>query len=138
MNLAVIGFGNAGGKIADRLLAFERETGRSLSAFSMAVNAAAIDLEKLEVIPEAKRLLIGQTHEQVKGAGRRRGPRTRRRGHAPGSQRDRTRGRTAFRSTPSMDSSWWRAWAAARAPAARQSWPNASARPTRNPSTVSV
>ncbi|SFR96432.1 Cell division GTPase FtsZ [Halomicrobium zhouii] len=69
MNLAVIGFGNAGGKIADRLLAFERETGRSLSAFAMAVNAAAIDLEKLEEIPEAKRLLIGQTHEQVKGRG---------------------------------------------------------------------
>jgi cell division GTPase FtsZ len=69
MNLAVIGFGNAGGKIADRLLAFERESGRSLSAFALAVNAAAIDLEKLEEIPERNRLLVGQTHEQVKGRG---------------------------------------------------------------------
>jgi len=138
MNLAVIGFGNAGGKIADRLLAFERETGRSLSAFSMAVNAAAIDLEKLEVIPEAKRLLIGQTHEQVKGRGAGADPEL----GAEVTRQDLNeieRARwTAFRSTPSMDSSWWRAWAAARAPAARQSWPNASARPTRNPSTVSV
>lgn len=69
MNLAVIGFGNAGGKIADRLLAFERNSGRSLSAFSLAVNAAAIDLEKLEEIPRHNRLLIGQTHERVKGRG---------------------------------------------------------------------
>lgn len=69
MNLAVIGVGNAGGKIADKLVEFERDTGRNLSAFVLAVNSAAIDLEKLEAIPESSRLLLGQTHEQVKGRG---------------------------------------------------------------------
>ncbi|MFB6309154.1 MAG: tubulin/FtsZ family protein [Haloarculaceae archaeon] len=69
MNLALIGFGNAGGKIVDRLIAFERETGRSLSTFALAVNSAAVDLAKLDRVPDDHRLIIGQTHERVKGRG---------------------------------------------------------------------
>jgi len=48
MNLAVIGFGNAGGKVADKLLEFESNTGRSLCRFALAVNSAEIDLAKLD------------------------------------------------------------------------------------------
>jgi cell division GTPase FtsZ len=69
MNVAVIGFGNAGGKIADALVDFEADTGRSLCRYALAVNSAEIDLAKLDRIPDEQRLLIGQTHEHVKGRG---------------------------------------------------------------------
>jgi cell division GTPase FtsZ len=69
MNFAAIGFGNAGGKIIDRFVEFEQESGRSLMTDALAVNSAEIDLAKLNVIPPDRRLLIGQTDEQVKGRG---------------------------------------------------------------------
>lgn len=69
MRLAVIGFGNAGSKIADRLLEYQETTGRTLVRDAVAVNTAMTDLEKLEYIPEDRRLLIGQTHELVRGHG---------------------------------------------------------------------
>lgn len=69
MKLAVIGFGNAGGKIADRLLEFEIESGRALCRFVCAINTAEIDLERLETIPPERRVLLGQTHELSKGHG---------------------------------------------------------------------
>jgi len=69
MNLAVIGFGNAGGKILDQLLAFESDTGRSLCRFALTVNSAEIDLAKLNYVPRENRVLIGQTDQRVKGRG---------------------------------------------------------------------
>jgi len=69
MHVAVIGFGNAGGKIADAILEFEADTGRSLCKDVLAVNAAEIDLAKLDRVPGDRRLLVGQTHERVKGRG---------------------------------------------------------------------
>ena len=69
MKLAVIGFGNAGGKIADRIVEYEAETGRSLCRFSAVVNTASIDLEKITHIPREHRVLIGQTDERSKGHG---------------------------------------------------------------------
>ncbi|WP_459191758.1 tubulin/FtsZ family protein [Halosimplex sp. J119] len=69
MNLAVIGFGNAGGKVVDKLLAYEANTGRSLWRFALAVNSAEIDLAKLDHVPRNNRILIGQTDQRVKGRG---------------------------------------------------------------------
>ena len=69
MNLAAIGFGNAGGKIVDRFLAFEERSGRSLTTEALAINSAEIDLAKLDVLPPDRRLIIGQTDERVKGRG---------------------------------------------------------------------
>ena len=69
MKLAVIGFGNAGGKIADRIVEYEAKTGRSLCRFSAVVNTASIDLEKITHIPRENRVLIGQTDERSKGHG---------------------------------------------------------------------
>ncbi|WP_226011804.1 tubulin/FtsZ family protein [Halomicrobium salinisoli] len=69
MQITVIGVGNAGGKIADRLVEFEAETGRSLTTSVLAVNSASVDLARLERIPEDRQVLIGQTHEKVKGRG---------------------------------------------------------------------
>jgi len=68
MKLAVIGFGNAGGKIVDRLI--EADTAeRPLCRFTIAFNTAQIDLARLERIPEEQRILIGQTDPRSKGHG---------------------------------------------------------------------
>lgn len=69
MKLAVIGVGNAGGKIVDALLQYEYETGRSLITSAIAINSARVDLERLEQLPRENRFLIGQTDERVKGHG---------------------------------------------------------------------
>ncbi|PSQ16966.1 cell division protein [Halobacteriales archaeon QS_8_69_26] len=69
MKLGVIGFGNAGSKIADRLLQYEVETGRTLTRSVVAVNTARTDLAKLEYVPQENQYLIGQTNVQAKGHG---------------------------------------------------------------------
>ncbi len=69
MKLAVIGFGNAGGKITDKLLQFESDTNRNLIRSALAVNSARVDLARLDTLPEENRFLIGQTDDRVKGHG---------------------------------------------------------------------
>lgn len=69
MKLAVIGFGNAGGKITDKLLEFEKNTGRNLIRSAIAVNSARVDLARLKNLPEENQFLIGQTDDRVKGHG---------------------------------------------------------------------
>ncbi len=69
MKLAVIGFGNAGGKIADHLLRFEDEFDRSLCRFTSVFNTAQVDLHKLDLVPSERRVLYGQTDERSKGHG---------------------------------------------------------------------
>ncbi len=67
MRLALIGFGQAGGKITDKLLEYEHRTGRNIIGAAMAVNSAKADLLGLEWVPEENRLLIGEA--RVKGHG---------------------------------------------------------------------
>ena len=69
MKLATIGVGNAGTKILDRMLEFEDETGRNLCRHALAINTARTDLAKPDYIPEDRRVLIGDTHQQAKGHG---------------------------------------------------------------------
>lgn len=69
MKLALIGFGNAGGKIVDSVLERDRRVGGSLCRSVLAVNSAETDLRKPTHIPEEKRILIGQTDDRVKGHG---------------------------------------------------------------------
>ncbi|MFC7135101.1 MULTISPECIES: tubulin/FtsZ family protein [Salinibaculum] len=69
MKIALIGFGNAGSKVADEIFRYEQETGRSLSRYVVAINSARSDLAKLDEIPTDKQILIGQTDERVKGHG---------------------------------------------------------------------
>lgn len=69
MKLALIGFGNAGGKIVDECVRYEAEAGRSSITSAIVVNSARVDLERLEYIPQEDRFLIGQTDERVKGHG---------------------------------------------------------------------
>ena len=69
MKIALVGFGNAGGKVADTLLGLQEETGRQLCRAALAINSARTDLAKIEHIPEDKQILIGETDNRVKGHG---------------------------------------------------------------------
>ncbi len=69
MKVALIGFGNAGGKIADELVNYQEQTGRALFQYILAVNSARSDLARLDRISDDKQILIGQTDERVKGHG---------------------------------------------------------------------
>ncbi len=67
MELTVIGIGEAGGQILDRLLERDRETGQGVVGATVAVNSAKADLARLEHVPEERRVLVGRS--QVKGHG---------------------------------------------------------------------
>jgi len=67
MKLAMIGFGQAGGKIVDKFLEYDARTGSGIVRSAIAVNTAKADLLGLERIPEENRVLIGQA--RVKGHG---------------------------------------------------------------------
>jgi cell division GTPase FtsZ len=67
MKLAMIGFGQAGGKILDKFLEYDQQTGSGIVRAAVAVNTAKADLMGLEHVPEDNRVLIGQS--RVKGHG---------------------------------------------------------------------
>ncbi|PSQ41994.1 cell division protein [Halobacteriales archaeon SW_7_68_16] len=67
MKLAMIGFGQAGGKIVDAFLAYDQRTDSRIVRSAVAVNTAEADLMGLERVPESNRVLIGQS--RVKGHG---------------------------------------------------------------------
>ncbi|MFC6989462.1 tubulin/FtsZ family protein [Haloplanus sp. GCM10025708] len=67
MKLAMIGFGQAGGKIVDKFLEYDEQTGSEIVRAAVAINTAKADLMGLEHIPNENRVLIGQS--RVKGHG---------------------------------------------------------------------
>ncbi|WP_280535756.1 tubulin/FtsZ family protein [Halopenitus sp. POP-27] len=67
MKLAMIGFGQAGGKVVDKFLEYDKRTGSEIVRAAAAVNTAKADLMGLEHISESQRVLIGQS--RVKGHG---------------------------------------------------------------------
>jgi cell division GTPase FtsZ len=67
MRLAMIGFGQAGGKILDKFLEYDQTRGMNLVGAAVAVNTAKADLMGLDRVPEENRVLIGQA--RVKGHG---------------------------------------------------------------------
>ncbi|WP_336325355.1 tubulin/FtsZ family protein [Halovenus sp. HT40] len=69
MKLAVIGFGNAGGKITDKLVWYQQAADRDLIRSAISVNSARVDLARLEHLPRENQILIGQTDDRVKGHG---------------------------------------------------------------------
>ncbi len=67
MKCMLIGLGQAGGKITDRFMEYDKG-GRATSIYTgVAVNSARVDLVGLKNIPEQNRVLIGET--VVKGHG---------------------------------------------------------------------
>lgn len=67
MKLALLGIGQAGGKIVDAFLEYESRAGSNFIGAAMAVNTAQPDLSGLEYVPESNRILVGQS--RVKGHG---------------------------------------------------------------------
>ncbi len=67
MKLAMIGIGQAGGKILDKFLEYDQRTGSGIVRSAIAVNTAKADLMGMENVPEDNRVLIGQS--RVKGHG---------------------------------------------------------------------
>ena len=67
MKLALIGVGQAGGKVVEALLRYDASTGRGVVKSALAVNTAKADLVGLDLIPAANRVLVGQS--RVKGHG---------------------------------------------------------------------
>ncbi|ELZ82728.1 Tubulin/FtsZ GTPase [Haloferax elongans ATCC BAA-1513] len=69
MKLGIIGVGNAGSKIVDKMVEFESLTDRKLCRHVMVINTARTDLSKPDHIPDSQRILIGDTHQKAKGHG---------------------------------------------------------------------
>ena len=67
MKLAMIGFGQAGGKIVDKFIEYDKQTDSGIVRSAVAVNTADADLLGLKHVPEDNRVLIGQA--RVKGHG---------------------------------------------------------------------
>jgi cell division GTPase FtsZ len=69
MKLAMIGFGQAGGKILDRFLEYDSTRGTGIIGHAVAVNSAKADLMGLDYVPNENRVLIGQSIVKGHGAG---------------------------------------------------------------------
>ncbi|WP_211281734.1 tubulin/FtsZ family protein [Halorubrum ezzemoulense] len=69
MKLAMIGFGQAGGKVVDKFLEYDKRTGSEIVRAAAAVNTAKADLMGLEHISEDQRVLIGQSRGKGPGVG---------------------------------------------------------------------
>ena len=69
MKLAMIGFGQAGGKILDRFLEYDSTRGTGIVGHAVAVNSAKADLMGLDYVPTENRVLIGQSVVKGHGAG---------------------------------------------------------------------
>ena len=69
MKLGIIGVGNAGSKIVDKMVEFETLTNRNLCRHVLVLNTARTDLSKPDHIPDDRRVLIGDTHQKAKGHG---------------------------------------------------------------------
>ncbi|ELZ39082.1 cell division GTPase [Halorubrum saccharovorum DSM 1137] len=67
MKLALIGVGQAGGKVVDEFLDYDARTGADIVRGAIAVNTAKADLQGIDRLPEDRRILIGQS--RVKGHG---------------------------------------------------------------------
>ena len=69
MRVFVIGYGQAGGRIADTFLEFAKRTGQNFVIRALAINTAKSDLMGIKNIPMEDRLLIGETLTKGHGIG---------------------------------------------------------------------
>lgn len=67
MKIGLIGFGQAGGKIAQELILYDQRSDRSIVEEALAINSARADLHGLDHIQDDHKLVIGT--EKVKGHG---------------------------------------------------------------------
>ena len=69
MRLAIVGVGQAGGKILDRLLEYDATRNASFISHAIAVNSAKPDLMGLNHVPQEDRLLVGSATVSGHGTG---------------------------------------------------------------------
>jgi len=69
MKLFVIGFGQAGGRISDLFVEYDKRTGQHSIERAMCINTAKADLMGLKNIPMEDRVLIGQSIVKGHGVG---------------------------------------------------------------------
>ena len=69
MKLALIGFGQAGGKVVDQFLAYDDAIDGGFVASAIAVNTATTDLQGLEHVPRENRILVGGARVNGHGVG---------------------------------------------------------------------
>jgi cell division GTPase FtsZ len=67
VKLALVGVGQAGGKVVDALVRYDEQSGGGFVASAVAVNTARADLLGLERVPATRQVLVGQA--RVKGHG---------------------------------------------------------------------
>ena len=67
MKLALVGVGQAGGKIVNEFLTYDAQTGADIVRGAIAVNTAKADLQGIDRVSMDRRILIGQS--RVKGHG---------------------------------------------------------------------
>jgi cell division GTPase FtsZ len=69
MRIFVIGYGQAGGRIADTFLEYTKKTGQNFVVRAIAVNTARSDLMGLKNIPMEDRILVGESLTKGHGIG---------------------------------------------------------------------
>ena len=69
MKLAIVGVGQAGGKILDQLIEYDRTRETGFVSHAIAVNSAKADLMGLTHVPESNRMLVGQSIVSGQGTG---------------------------------------------------------------------
>jgi cell division GTPase FtsZ len=69
MKVFVIGYGQAGGRIADTFLEFVKRTGQNFVIRTLAINTAKSDLMGIKNIPMEDRLLVGESVTKGSGVG---------------------------------------------------------------------
>jgi cell division GTPase FtsZ len=69
MRVFVIGYGQAGGRVADGFLEFAKKTGQNFVVRALAINTARSDLMGLKNIPMDDRILVGEALTKGHGIG---------------------------------------------------------------------
>ena len=69
MRIFVIGYGQAGGRIAETFLDYAKKTGQNFVVRAIAVNTARSDLMGLKIIPMEDRILVGESLTKGHGIG---------------------------------------------------------------------
>ncbi|MDI6886051.1 MAG: tubulin/FtsZ family protein [archaeon] len=69
MRVFIIGFGQAGGRVADTFVEFAKKTEQSFISHTLVINTARADLMGLENIPKEDRLLVGESKTRGHGTG---------------------------------------------------------------------
>ncbi len=69
MRLAIVGVGQAGGKVLDRLFEYDTAREGGFIQHAVAINSAKQDLQGLEHVPESNRLLVGESIVNGQGTG---------------------------------------------------------------------